>query len=233
MFEKIKCTLLDSDGKKILCDLNFEGNLLIANMSDYVLDTHTIANTTIDVVEPTNKLKDENGDDRFTFLFNGSSSYSDIEYVVYYDTLTNEAFMINNVDYCNVSVMENDHINLYGYKLGTNSNTSGSNLNMTAINSTIKLPEINESLETVEIVQLNLHGITTRFNYIENTDLDTDTSGYRNINLNTFIKVDKKKLFGDSSTLPMNSIYPSTMIKFNTKYVGEKNLDYLYIPIPV
>jgi len=233
MSNKIKCTIVNGSNK-VFNTLVFEANIIISTMTDYTISNHTVATSTINVVEPTNKLKDENGNDRYTFLFNGYSSYSGIEYCVYYDTQTNEAFIINNVDYIDVVNGNMGNVNLYGYKLGTDYHgNNGDGLNMTIGLNDVKLPTPTNSLAKVDVIQLNLHGITTRFTFMDSKTLDTNQSGYIGINLNTFIKVDKNKLFGSDALIPLVGIHPSTMIKFNTSYLGKKNTDYIYIPIPV
>lgn len=235
MSNNLKCTLVSADGTTMRCDVIFESSVIIANIPEYIVNTHGVAVNSINVTAPTNVLQDADDEnvDRFTFLFNGRSSYSDIEYAAYYDTISKEVFIINNPDYVDVVNMENSFINLFGYTVGSVDQTVSDGLSLTNRVSSVKLPAISGIPETVDLVQLNLHGIVTRFSFVESTKLSIDTSGYKHINLNTFIKIDKNVLFGTNSVLPLVTIHPSTMTKFNTKYIGKKHTDYIYIPIPV
>lgn len=230
----IKCKILNVvSGKHTLLTMEIDGNLPFMNMTDLTINTHKIADNNISVNEPNNKLKALDGSNRYTFLFNGASGYSFIEYAVYFDTITEEIYIINNPDYIDVDTVENQHIVLYGYRVGTRDKIAGAGLTMVMKDADCKLPTPSGILTTVSIVQLNLHGINTVQTFSLSTTLDINKTGRMDINLNTFVKIDTNILFGININLPCNIIYPNTPGKFKNIYAGDVNKQYLYIPLPV
>jgi len=230
---------IDGSGGRINLTIKLDNTLPLVFINDSTIASHKIFSKTLIIKDTTKILYGTNdaSKTRFKYLFNGVNSYNNINISYYYDNKFKDIICLPTLDYYDTDLENGSLVVVDGFKVGCDKPVTGTSLGLSYPNEnmTFKYPEPLSSLDNVELIELNLHGLYNRASIREYKGmLDSVGKGSVSTSINgiTFVKINKNDLFGNDVKLPTYVLTPLDFIKFRLKYVYVTSTDYIYIPIP-